>query len=164
MVIGLNARNKIGFIDGTLPPRPSNSVDEKEWDHCNNLVIKWLITYLDRYVAKSVTYFKTARDIWLDLNGRFGKTSSSQIYCLQEKLLNSFQEPGMSLATYFTRVKALWDELDDLSPLVICNCNSPTNFFKLQQDQRVMHFLMKLDKQYSQVHTNLLMLQDLPSI
>ena len=27
-----------------------------------------------------------------------------------------------------------------------------------------MHFLMKLDKQYNQVHTNLLMLQDLPSI
>ena len=27
-----------------------------------------------------------------------------------------------------------------------------------------MHFLMKLDKQYNQVHTNLLMLQNLPSI
>lgn len=70
----------------------------------------------------------------------------------------------MSLATYFTRVKALWDELDDLTPLTICNCSPATNFFKLQQDQRIMHFLMKLDKQYSQVRTNLLMLQDLPSI
>lgn len=70
----------------------------------------------------------------------------------------------MSLATYFTRVKALWDELDDLCPLTICKCNPTTNFFKIQQDQRLMQFLMKLDPQYSQIRTNLLMLPDLPSI
>lgn len=62
------------------------------------------------------------------------------------------------------RVKALWDELDDLSPLIICNCSHQTNFFKIQQDQSSMHFLMKLDKQYNQVRTHLLMLQELPNI
>lgn len=58
-----------------------------------------LISSLDRYVANSVMYFNTARDIRLDLEGHFGKTSS-QIYYFQEKLLNTFQEPGMTLATY----------------------------------------------------------------
>ena len=87
------------------------------------MVMGWLISSLDRYVAKRVMYFKTAYDTWLDLEGRFGKTSASQIYYLQEKLLNTYQEPGITLATYFTRVKALWDEINDLSPLIICNCS-----------------------------------------
>lgn len=51
-------------------------------------------------------YFKTTRDIWLDLEGRFGKTSSSQIYLLQENFANTYQEPNMLIATNFTYVMA----------------------------------------------------------
>lgn len=50
-------------------------------------------------------YFKTASDIWSDLEGRFGSPSSSQLYRLQEKLINTIQEPEMSIAKYFTKVK-----------------------------------------------------------
>ena len=128
MVIVLNAKNKIGFIDGTLSLPPVNSFDDHAWQRCNNMVIDWLISSLDRYVAKSIMYFKTALEIRLDLEGQFEKTYPSQINYLQEKILNTFQEPDMSLATYFTRVKAIWDELDDLSPLVVCNCIPQTNF------------------------------------
>ena len=164
VTMGLNAKNKICFIYGSLPQPSPNSPDEHAWHRRNNIVIGWLISALDRYIAKSIMYFKNARDTWLDFEGRIGKTSSSQIYSLQERLANTFQEPNRTLATYFNRVKALWDELDDLSPLTMYNCSPATNFFKVQQDQRIMHFLMKLDKQYSQVRTNLLILQDLPSI
>ena len=31
MIIGLNTKNKIGFIVGTFPPPPENSIDEKAW-------------------------------------------------------------------------------------------------------------------------------------
>ena len=70
----------------------------------------------------------------------------------------------MSLATYFTRVKALWDELDDLCPLTICKCNPTTNFFKIQQDQRLMQFLMKLREEYRQTRSNIIMMHPLPNI
>ena len=131
--IGGVVKNKMCFIDGSLTPS-ADSIDHQPWHRCNNLIIGWLVASLDRYTAKSVMYFKTAHDIWLDLDGCFGKTSSSQLYCLQEKLTNTFQELGMSLTTYFTRVKTLWDELDDLCPLTICKCNPTTNFFKIQQN------------------------------
>lgn len=69
----------------------------------------------------------------------------------------------MSVAEYFTRVKSLWDEIDDLRPLPTCTCTT-NNFLKIQQDQRVMAFLMKLDPQFHQVRSNLLMSKDLPDV
>ena len=42
-------------------------------------------------------------------------------------------------------------EIDDLRPLPVCTCNLNKNFLRLQQDQRVMMFLMKLHKDLSEV-------------
>lgn len=86
------------------------------------------------------------------------------MYRLQEELLNTNQEPGMSVAEYFTKVNSLWDEIDDLRPLPACMCNPTHNFIKIQQDQRILTFLMKLDPQYSQLRFTLLMTNDLPHI
>ena len=86
------------------------------------------------------------------------------MYRLQERLLNTCQKPNMSVAEYFTRVKSSWDEIDDLRPLPVCTCNPTNNFLKIQQDQRIMTFLMKLDPQFNQVRYSLLMHKDLPDV
>ena len=53
--------------------------------------------------------------------------------------------------------------LNDLKPLP-CNCHFNANFVKMQQDQRIMTFLMKLDPQFNQVRTNILMTKELPDV
>lgn len=164
MLISLDAKNKTCFVDGSLPMPSAGSKEENAWKRCNNMAIGWLIASLDRHIARSIMYFKTASDIWADLEGRYGNPSSSQMYRLQEQLLNTNQEPGMSIAEYFTKVKSLWDELDDLRPLPVCVCNTSNNLLKIQQGQRVLTFLMKLDPDYNQVRSTLLMNKDLPDV
>lgn len=39
MIISLTAKNKMPFVDGTLPQPSSDSSDFKAWLHCNNMVI-----------------------------------------------------------------------------------------------------------------------------
>ena len=62
--------------------------NERAWNRCNNMVIGWIISFLERHIAKSIMYFKIATDIWNDLEARFGNPLSSQIYRLQERLIN----------------------------------------------------------------------------
>ena len=57
------------FIDGFLPQAPIYYPDDQTWQRCNKIMIAWLINNLDHYIAKSIMYFKTARDIWVDLEG-----------------------------------------------------------------------------------------------
>ncbi|CAO2816266.1 unnamed protein product [Amaranthus hypochondriacus] len=164
VVISLDAKNKTCFVDGTLPMPKNDSPEQHAWKRCNNMVTGWLIASLDRSIARSIMYFKTAHAIWTDLEGRYGTPSSSQLYRLQEQLLHTTQESGMTIAEYFTKVKSLWDEIDDLRPLPACTCNPKDSFTKIQQDQRILTFLMKLDPEYHQVRSTLLMHKDLPDV
>lgn len=163
-IISLDAKNKTCFVDGSLPMPIDDSPDQPAWKRCNNMVTGWLISSLDRPIAKSIMYFKTAHAIWADLEGRYGNPSSSQLYRLQEQLLHTTQEHGMSVADYFTKVKSLWDEIDDLRPLPTCTCNPKDSFTKIQQDQRILAVLMKLDPEYHQVRSTLLMHKVLPDV
>lgn len=72
MIIGLISKNKMPFVDGTLPRPGANSPNIKAWDRCNNMVLGWLITACDPLNAKLIMYYRIAREIWLDLQDRFG--------------------------------------------------------------------------------------------
>ncbi|CAO2834342.1 unnamed protein product [Amaranthus hypochondriacus] len=169
MVIGLTAKNKLSFVDGTVKKPSSDSSEFKCWERCNNMVIGWIIASLDRVLAKSVMYYNNAHEIWRDLEERFGKSSSAQLYSLQEELANLKQASNMTVADYFTRIKSLWDEIDHLDPLPMCTCNGCSctltkSFLKSQQNQRLIHFLMKLDEQFQQARINILMMKELPTV
>ena len=131
------------------------------------MVISWNMTFLERRVAKSVMYYNTARDVWINLEDRFGQSSSTHLYHIQEDLA-SLTQSRSSIAEYFTKAKALWDELDNVDPLSIyscngCKCDTAKSNLKQQENRRIINFLMKLDEHYSQIRTNILMMEELPN-
>lgn len=88
MLFTLTAKNKVGFIDGTLPKPLNTSTDCEAWERCNNMVIGWIFSSLDESISSSVFYHKIASEIWKELEERFGQPSSAHLYFLQEKLSN----------------------------------------------------------------------------
>lgn len=71
-MLSVSAKNKLGFVDGTISKHVVNSVDYKAWERYNDLVCSWLLCNLDDSISKNVLFFKTEREIWLDLEDRFG--------------------------------------------------------------------------------------------
>ena len=63
MMIGLTAKNKMCFVDGSLHKPSENDPNRKAWERCNTIVIRWLIASLDRLMAKSVMYYSFAHEI-----------------------------------------------------------------------------------------------------
>ena len=104
MMIGLIAKNKLCFVDGTLDKPADDDTNKKAQERCNNMIIGWLIASLDRMLAKSVMFYSLTSEIWIDLEERFGTTNSTRIYSLHEELSKLSQEANMSIAEYFTKV------------------------------------------------------------
>ena len=50
------------------------------------MLIGWIMTFLERSLVKSVMYYNTARDSWLNLEERFGQSSATQLYHVQQDL------------------------------------------------------------------------------
>ncbi|XP_070019623.1 uncharacterized protein [Nicotiana sylvestris] len=167
IVIGLSAKNKLGFIDGTYYEPDASSTDFKPWNRCNDMVISWILNSLSKDIAESVLYSKTANAIWKELEVRFGQCNGAQLYQLQKELSDLVQ--GISdIAGYYTKVKNIWDELDTLNSCVHCtcecNCGGKSRALKSFQDGRLIQFLIGLNDAYTAVRSNILMLTPLPSI
>lgn len=49
------------------------------------------------------------------------------------------------MLSYYTKLKALWDELNDLDPLTGCSCAAKQEHQRSEEEERIYQFLMGLD-------------------
>lgn len=73
VMLVLSSRNKLCFIDGSLEEPNTSDAAHKAWNRCNDMVVGWLLFSLEKQIAKSVWYYKKARDLWKELEDRFGQ-------------------------------------------------------------------------------------------
>ena len=72
VLIALDAKSKIAFIDGSLlKPQFVDHPLYTAWCKCNNIVLVWLFNSVSKDLQRSVVYFKIAREVWLDLQHKF---------------------------------------------------------------------------------------------
>lgn len=168
MILTLSAKNKLPFVTGDLPKPAKNSSDLKAWERCNALVCSQLIFNLDDAIAKSVLFLTSAAAIWKNLEERFGYSSMTQVYSLEQKL-SEISQGNNSVTEFYTNIKTIWDVLNDAHPLTICTCNKCScnltkRIYKRQQEKMLLQFMMKLNEQFSTVRGNVLMLEPVPNI
>ncbi len=73
MIMALTAKNKLGFVDGSIvKPAPAAST-YLPWIRCNTMVLSWILNSFSKDIAASVIYLNTAHEIWLNLKERFSQ-------------------------------------------------------------------------------------------
>ncbi|KAL4576370.1 hypothetical protein LXL04_012463 [Taraxacum kok-saghyz] len=131
----------------------------ESWQRCNDMILN----VLSNDIAESVLYSTSAKEIWKDLDDRFGQSNGAKLYHLQ-KSISDLSQGSDDLATYFTKLKKLWDELNSLSSISTCTCGSAQQVQEEKQNQRLIKFLMGLNGEYGAVRGNILMMKPLPSV
>lgn len=151
MTIALSARNKLGFVDGSLTQPESNSASYKSWSRCNDMVISWILGALSKAIGRSVIYCNSAHQMCLELEERYGISSGAQLFGLQKEF-KEISQGNSNIIDYFTKIKMLWDDIDGLGLIPTCSCGckcgASQKMSKFQQDQRVIQFLMGLNDSY----------------
>ena len=68
----------------------------------------------------------------------------------------------MTLSAYFTKLKALWDELEAYrTPFT---CNQRQIHIDQREEDKLMQLLMGLNQSYKTVRSNILMMTPLPNV
>ena len=124
MTIALSVKNKLGFIDGSIPkPIGTNSSLISTWIRNNNMVISQILNSVSKEISASVIFTESAYEIWLDLKDRFQQSNGPRIFQLRRELINLHQYQN-SAGIYFTKLKAIWEELNNFRPS--CSCGKCT--------------------------------------
>ena len=102
-----------------------------------------------------------AYDVWKDLEDRFAQGNAPTIFQIK-RMISSLAQDQSSVATYFTKLKALWDELASYSPQLTCTCGGIKKLAKREQEDCVILFLLGLNESYSAIRGQILLMQPLP--
>ncbi|KAG8662146.1 hypothetical protein MANES_01G069050v8 [Manihot esculenta] len=143
MKMALTSKNKIKFIDGSLPLAKIDLIS---------------VIWIDKSVG-----------VWNDLKDRFSQGDMICIFYLQEEIY-SFKQGELYVTDYFNQLKILWDEFINFWPHLACTCVNPCNCGAVQTGQQymkndyVIRFLKGRIEQYANVKSQILMMEPLPSI
>ncbi|XP_023730366.1 uncharacterized protein LOC111878081 [Lactuca sativa] len=127
------------------------------------MVTSWILNVLLSDIAESVLYSSTTNEIWKDLDDRFAQSNGAKLYHFQ-KSISELSQGSDDLATYFTTLKKLWDELNSLSSIPTCTCGSAQQVQGNQQNQKLIKFLIGLNGEYGVVRGSILMMKPLPTV
>ncbi|KAJ1697041.1 hypothetical protein LUZ63_005553 [Rhynchospora breviuscula] len=164
----LRAKNKLGFVDGTIiKPKPTDP-EADVWESSNSMLVSWLFNSIDSSLQPSVAYFETAKELWDDLKERFSVGNAPRIYQLKADIAGAKQQ-GQSVVVYYTRLKGMWDELGSYLRVPACTCgccvcNLTSDFLREKEEEKIHQFLMGLDDVYGPIRTNILSMDPLPSL
>ncbi|KAL6123974.1 hypothetical protein ACLB2K_076490 [Fragaria x ananassa] len=163
MASSLTIKNKIGFVNGTLPCPQFNEEEKTQWTRCDALVKNWLENSMSKQIRKSVVHCKDARSVWLELQERFSQTNTVNLFNIETAIHECVQE-GNSVTSFFTNLKALWDEKDALCTSTPCTCAAATEAATALETQRTMKFLMGLNDDYAAVRSTIIGIDPLPTL
>ncbi|CAN1758881.1 Retrovirus-related Pol polyprotein from transposon RE1 [Linum perenne] len=155
----LMTKNKICFIDATY----------SAWERANVLVLGWLNKAMAPEIAQSVLWLDSARDVWVDLKERFSRSNLVRINDLHDQISN-FRQGSLSVTSYYTRFKMLWDEYAMFRPLPSCICNPKCSCNALIrvrgyfQSEQIIRFLRGLNPSFAVVRSQIIRTEPLPSI
>lgn len=86
MFITLDAKNKIAFVDDSLPRPPETDPSFRIWSRCNSMVKSWILNSVSKQIYKSILRFNDAAAIWKDLMTRFHIRNLPRSYQLTQQI------------------------------------------------------------------------------
>ncbi|KAF8397472.1 hypothetical protein HHK36_016389 [Tetracentron sinense] len=163
MRMALNAKNKLGFVDGSLKKPAPGSSELQTWERCNDMVLSWILNAIDKTLTNSIIYGGTPRNVWLDLEERFSQSNNPRIFHLKRAICN-LQQDQQSLVSYYNTLKSYWDELATHTVIPECTCGAFKELKSLQETERLYQFLMGLNDTYSHIRSQILAMDQLPTV
>lgn len=161
MIIALSGKNKEGFIDGTL--KKPEGRKSAAWKCNNDIITSWILNSVSKEIATSINYIGSVKAIWDELHTRFKQSNDPHVYQLSKELVTTSQG-SLSVESYYTKLKTIWQDLIDYRPAIDCSCEGIKLFIQHLDFEFVMIFLMRLIDSFAAVRAQILLMNPIPSI
>ncbi|KAL3378352.1 hypothetical protein AABB24_004325 [Solanum stoloniferum] len=163
MLINLRAKSKLGFVLGTCKKSAYQGELEEQWEKCNAFVLAWIMNTVSKELLSGTVYATDAAMVWTDLKERFDKVDGSRSYQLHREIC-TIHQGNLTISTYFSKLRLLWDEFDALVSPPSCKCDKSRTYVDHLACLRLFAFLMGLNEVYGHARSQILMMNPLPTI
>ncbi|XP_010431064.1 PREDICTED: uncharacterized protein LOC104715347 [Camelina sativa] len=158
----LQAKQKLGFIDGTIP-KPTTEPDLSSWKAANSMIIGWIRTSIDPAIRSTVSFVSDAKDLWASLKQRFSTGNGVRRQLLKDEI-SACRQDGQPILAYYGRLTKLWEELQNYKTTRACTCAAAPDIAKEREDDKVHQFLFGLDERFRPIRSTITDQEPLPDL
>lgn len=159
----LRAKNKWGFIDGSIKKPEDSKPLAKRWMACNKMLVAWIFNSMEKDLLAGVAYAKDAKMLWDNLRECFSRGSGTGIYQIKSEI-RLLKQGGRPVPVYYSKLKGLWDELESYLEPPTCTCGAAAQRMVQWEKEKIYQFLMGLDPEYGMIRSSILSTEPLPSL
>nr|KYP39254.1 hypothetical protein KK1_039430 [Cajanus cajan] len=94
------------------------------------MVVSWIVHSVSISIRQSVLWMDNAEEIWRDLKSRYSQGDLLRISDLQQEA-SSMKQGDLSVTEFFTKLRIIWDEIENFRPDPICSCTVKCSCFVL---------------------------------
>ncbi|KAG7587833.1 Retrotransposon Copia-like N-terminal [Arabidopsis suecica] len=168
MIMALNGRNKLCFVDGSLPKPDDGHRDAAAWSRVNDVVRSWLMNSVSKTIGQSILYVKTAHGIWQKLMQRYKQNNVPRLYRIEQKLAG-LRQGSSDVNTFYTKLVTIWEEVKSAQNFPVCQCNGcdcevNRKWMDLFERNFVIKFLFGLNDSYEHIRESIVMIDPLPDL
>ncbi|XP_058761234.1 uncharacterized protein LOC131634587 [Vicia villosa] len=163
MIIAIRAKNKIGFVDGSIQQPLGGDPQFQLLQRNDNVVASWLLNSVSKDLTASVIYASTAAAIWNDLQERFLQNNGPRLFQLRKDFITCTQG-NLSVGAYYSKIKGLWEELAEFRPIHQCVCGGVNPLIEHIDREYVLTFLLGLNESFNLIRSQILLMDPFPSV
>lgn len=166
--LALGAKNKLGLINGGLAASDNDSDEEERFLRADYMVRCWILNSMIGSISEGFMYVDSTKELWDEVNERFGQSNGPLLYQLKRGLGNLTQG-SMNVVEYYGKLKRAWDEIFSLEGYPDChckrcNCDVNKRIQELANTNKLMQFLLGLNDNFENVRSSILAMDPFPSI
>ncbi|KAK6923031.1 Retrotransposon Copia-like, N-terminal [Dillenia turbinata] len=160
----ISGKDKLGYINGDLPPPSQTDPTFRKWRTDNAIVKGWLINSMDISLISNFIRFPIAKMVWDSIaTTYFDGSDTSQVYDLRRRV-NRLRQSGGSLEKYYNDLQGLWREIDFRRPNPMECAIDIQHYNNLLKEERVYIFLDGLDDRLDKIRADVLQTQPFPTV
>ncbi|KAL2248611.1 UNVERIFIED_CONTAM: Retrovirus-related Pol polyprotein from transposon RE1 [Sesamum indicum] len=161
--LGLRSRMKLKFISEDTKKPEENTKEWEQWDRTDSTVTSWILNSISRDIVESFMYTNSSRELWVELENRFGQSNGPLEFRLKKKL-GVLSQGSLTVSAYFSRLKKLWDELSSITYTPKCTCGAAKESADINSHNQTIQFLMGLNELYNHERNQILMMDPVPGV
>ena len=79
MRTSLLAKNKYGFVDGTIKQPAENAPKIEDWWTVNSMLVSWVFNTIEPRLRSTISHMEIVKDLWDDISDRFSIGNGPQV-------------------------------------------------------------------------------------
>lgn len=143
-------------------------LEKQAWSKCNSMISSYTLNPVSAYIIASAIYRDTTFEVWNAVKNFFSQANGPRISQLQKQISTVMQVDSIVM-NFFIGLQTLWDPLLNFRHLPCRSCGKCTygvndKINNFQHQDSIMQFIDGLNNSYSQVRTQILTMEPIPSI